>query len=248
MSMGLAGFGVIAIVLLVLLVPVLVLVAALRGGEALPRIVKLVAYAAIGLTTVATLLQLTSLALGSSVSLSVPVEDVAVKVPAGVVFEPPLTAQFSSASFDRVSVVAHGLSEVTRGQLMASWLLGAATIIAVCVVVLRLSSGLNVGDPFTVGAKALTTLGWIVLVGWTLAEVLGQIGACSAASELFGYSGATLPSSWGNQTLEDHGWPAPHGYVLSLPLEPMGAALAFALLAAVFRHGERLRQDADGLV
>jgi hypothetical protein len=247
--MGLGGIALITIVLLALMVPILVLVAAMHGGAALPKIVIWVAYLTAVFAALAAAAKIASFLSGGEFRVTVPVEPLPVKVPAGVTFDPPPVATLVGAETSQVDVLAEGFSWVTRWELSASWLLGAATIIAVCVVVLRLSRALARFDPFTVGAKALTALGWIVLVGWTLAEVLGQMGAASASADVFLYGGATLPPSWGaGQGPTDHGWPVPRGYSLSLPWEPLGAALAFALLAAVFRHGERLRRDTDGLV
>ncbi len=240
-----------AVVLLLAIVVVvaMVLMSTLRGGAALVRSVTVLTVLVIAATSISTLAQIVSLFSGNEVSLTVPVQPVAVKVPAGVTFVEGPAATFTSANFQQLQVVAHGFSPSTRYLLAAAWLCSALTIIAICVVVLRLTRGLAVADPFGVGAKALSALAWIVLGGWMAATVLGQLGAAGASWDLFWVTGYTTPTSWqGTTDLADHGWPSAGGGAINVPLEPIGAALLLSLLAAVFRHGERLRQDTEGLV
>jgi hypothetical protein len=242
-----SAIAVILILLVLVSIPALLLVGAMRGGAALSRLVMVLAVLVIAATSIATIAQIVALFNGGNVTLAVPVQPVEVKVPAGVKLEIPPVATFASANFQQVQVVAHGFSLNTSLLLAAGWLCGALTIIAICIVVLRLSRGLAAADPFGVGATALSALAWIVLVGWTAATVLGELGAAGASWDLFWVAGYTLPEGW-TDGLDGHGWPSAGGGGINLPLEPLGAALLLALLAAVFRHGERLRRDADGLV
>lgn len=234
---------VIALVLGVIAVPVLVIVAAMRGGPNLPRIAAAAVYLVMAGTTLAMMGWIGALLSGGALTLTVPVEPLRPQLPAGVKLDPTPLAVISEGGFDRVSVTATGFSFDTRLTLAAAWLIGGLTVLAVSVMLLRLIKSLAAADPFSMGAKMLVASGWIVLLGGTVATAVGDIGVAMASSDLF--ASAAVSSSGGGT---GPSWPESASFGLSLPTWPLGAALVLALLAAVFRHGEQLRRDAEGLI
>ena len=87
------------------------------------------------------------------------------------------------------------------------------------------------GDPFTGGnVRRLRQFGWVLLLGWPLVAYLTM-----ALKEF-------LAMTWASPTDQTEGLFAP----------PIGGALIFGLavlvLAEVFAHGLRLREDVDGTI
>lgn len=230
----------------VLAVPVLVMLAASRGGANLARIVTVVAGLAIvasALWVAAALLSLAS----DTTTIDVPVSPTVVKVPDGVTLD--ATATYEVGTFDRLSVGVTGLPPATRLMLAAAPLLWAATTASVALVVLRLVRSIRAGDPFAVGSRALRTTGWIVLVGGSLATWVRNVGDWMASRDLFqlrGWSGAGTTVDVSD--LSALGWPDAASLSLDLPWAALTVGIVLALLAAVFRHGEQLRSDTEGLV
>ena len=87
------------------------------------------------------------------------------------------------------------------------------------------------GDPFTTAnVRRLRQFGWLLLLGWPLVAYLTM-----ALKEF-------LAMTWASPTDQTEGLFAP----------PIGGALIFGLavlvLAEVFAHGLRLREDVDGTI
>jgi len=234
-----------AAVVLLIATPVVLMIAASRGGANLLRIVMAVAFLAIAVSAIWAISGVLAI-VADSVSVTVPIDTMPVQVPAGVTLEGPL-ATISTGGFDRVHVTATGLSLAARVVLGAATVLSAATAFAVAVVVLRLARSTRDGNPFAVGPRALVITGWVTLVGGTVATWVGNIGDWLASRDLFGLNGwsGTNPDVL---NLSELGWPDPAALRLDLPWAPVAIALVMAMLAGVFRYGERLRRDADGLV
>lgn len=231
----------------VLAIPLLVMRAATRGGPNLTRIVTVVA----GLVIVGAAVwgALALIALGSNVTtVTVPVSTAPVRVPNGVTLDGP-TATIVGGGFDRVTVSATGLPVTTRVVLTAATLLSAVTVVAVAMVVLRLVRSAGHGDPFALGAQALVTTGWIALIGGCLATWVGNLGDWFASMDLFWLHGWSAVGLGPDVTeLSQLGWPDAAPLTLDVPIAPFAIGLVLALLAAVFRHGARLRADTEGLV
>jgi hypothetical protein len=108
--------------------------------------------------------------------------------------------------------------------------LPAVALGVVCFQLLR-------GVPFarTVTRTLIVSAGAVFVLGMA-APVLDGIskGAASAAA---------LPPDDGSAAAFSAG-----GFSVSLPIWPVGAALALIALAAVFRYGARLQRDTEGLV
>lgn len=230
----------------VLAVPVLIMLAASRGGPNLARIVTVVAGVALVMAALWVAAALISLG-GDTTTIRIPVSPTAVRVPEGITLD--ATATFESGDFDRLTVAATGLPLATRLVMSAAVLLSAITTASVALVVLRLVRSMREGDPFALGSRALRTTGWIVLIGGSLATWVGNLGDWMASADLFRLHGwSAVGSAAGIIDLTELGWPDAAPLSLELPWVPLAIGVILALLAAVFRYGERLRHDTEGLV
>lgn len=240
---------VIALAAAVVAVPVLLIMIAMRGGRHMPKIVAVVGYAVMVVIGGVTVMAAITLMTGAAVQVTVPITPIEPYVPKGVTLQPATAATIHSGGMDQATLVVSGLPLGTRLVMLAAMLIAAATAVAVCVVVIRLARSVMSGNPFAVGTTALLATGWILLVGGVLASVVGQIGDAMASYDIFEYTAGSAPESW-NPTggFAGPGWPEPAGFTLTVPWWPLGGALVLALIAGVFRYGEQLQRDSEGLV
>lgn len=240
---------IVLIVSAVVAVPVLVILIAMRGGPHMPKIVALVSYGVIVVTALMSLGAAITLMSGQAVSVTVPVAPLKPLVGKGVTLDQMSPATIQSGGLDQATLVVAGLPLNTRMVMLASLVIATATGIAVCVVVIRLARSVMTGNPFALGTRALIATGWILLIGGVAASAVGQIGDIMASSDIFGYLGGSAPASWNPEGgFAGPGWPEPATFALNIPWWPLGGALVLALIAGVFRYGERLHQDSQGLV
>lgn len=164
----------------------------------------------------------------------------------GVTLEGP-TATVVSGGFLEAEVVVEGLSTGTRllwasGQALEALVPGAigALVAVVCFQLLR-------GAPFAPAvARAALITALVVLVGGIAEQILTGLGGSLASNEVLQLTSAEatgMPDGWDISTALPQpasGW--------TVTLWPIGAALGFAALAAVFRYGSRLQRDTEGLV
>jgi hypothetical protein len=226
-----------------------VMAAVIHSGSKLPKIAEVLGYVVVVATTLSAMASAYPLLDGGPVTVTAPVVPMKPYLAEGIVLDHGPLATIVSGGFDRVTVTATGLGIGARLALLASLLVGSATTIAVSIVFIRLARSLRTGDPFAVGSRALLATAWIVLIGGAVGALLGDLGGAFASNDLFEYSGATLPANWGpTDAIADHGWPEPVMLTFTIPWWPLGVGLVLALLAAVFRYGERLRRDAEGLI
>jgi hypothetical protein len=232
-----------------LAVVTLLMAGVMRSGPRLPKIAEVVGWVVVVVTTVSAMASAYPLLAGGPVTVTAPVTPMKPYVATGIVFDPPPTATIESGGFDRVTVTTSGLGLGARLTLLAAVLVAAATTIAVSMVIIRLARSLRAGDPFALGSRALMVTGWIVMIGGSLAAVVGDFAGALASHDLFEVSGANLPSDWSStDEIVTHGWPDSASLVFTIPWWPLGVGLVLALLAAVFRYGEKLRRDAEGLI
>lgn len=226
-----------------------VMAAVIHSGSRLPKIAEVLGYVVVVATTIGAVASAYPLVAGGPVTVTAPVTPMKPYVAEGIVLDHGPLATIVSGGFNRVTVTATGLGIGARLALLASLLVAAATTIAVSVVFIRLARSLRTGDPFAVGSRALLATAWIVFIGGAVGALLGDWGGAFASSDLFEYSGATLPANWSStDMIVDHGWPEPVMLSFTIPWWPLGVGLVLALLAAVFRYGEKLRRDAEGLI
>jgi hypothetical protein len=124
------------------------------------------------------------------------------------------------------------LWEPSTGQRLA-WLLpglvGAALVIGVLALLLKMARALRQSDPFTpANARRMTVIAWLVAVGGMAVQVLAI------------WSRWWLIDGTSAKGIAVHDW--------GVSFLPLFAGIGLAFLAAIFRAGTRLRDDVAGLV
>jgi hypothetical protein len=136
----------------------------------------------------------------------------------------------STASGQFVGTTAGPRAMLALGQFFSAVLSAApaAAIGIICFQLLR-------GAPFTrVVSRTLFVTALVVLVAGIGADLATAIGTGLAVAEV-------LPIEGVSSSVEPR-------FTLAVQPWPFGAALALAALAAVFRYGEQLQRDTEGLV
>lgn len=181
------------------------------------------------------------------VQITIPVQEFWPQLPVGTELD-GTSAHLVSGGFTSAEVWLSGLSVGARVCWAIAqglgWLVPGAVAAMIAVACFQLLAGRTFAP---VVARMAMVTAVVVLVGGIAAQVLGDIGGSMAASELLGWTGATYPDVAGVESALDAWVPKP-GVGIQFPFWPIGAGLAFAALAAVFRYGSRLQRDTEGLV
>ncbi|MGI6877189.1 hypothetical protein [Microbacterium sp. gxy059] len=126
-----------------------------------------------------------------------------------------------------------GLAVGIRVLLLLGRLLQIAVFAAPAAALFVLARDALAGTPFTRAVvRTVTAVAIAVAAGGILSHLLLDISGALAVRD----------------AAADLGLDAPPTFALSLPLWPLAAGVGIAGLAAVFRHGERLQRDTEGLV
>jgi hypothetical protein len=142
-----------------------------------------------------------------------------------------------SGAVTRADVWVHGLSSGTRAVLATGDLLAIVIGVTPAVVLLVITRQALSGAPFTrTASRWLFIAAGVVLVAGISADLVSEIGKTLAAGEV-------LPGIESGAGVTTQGF-----FSLTVPLWPIGAALALAALGVVFRHGTVLQRDTEGLV
>jgi hypothetical protein len=186
--------------------------------------------------------------LSPDVTLAVPVAPYWPLLPEGTVIDGP-TATRVSGGLTSGELTVSGLSMAARLCWAMSqglgWLLSAAIAALIAIACFQLLAG----RPFApVLARATMIMAVSVAVGGVAVAVLGEIAGNLAANELLSVTAAEWTDIPGVESVVDAWWPQPAGFTLTFPFWPIGAGLALAALAAVFRHGGVLQRETEGLV
>lgn len=130
-----------------------------------------------------------------------------------------------------------GLGAGIKTLVFAGGLLAYATAAMPGVLVAVLSGRAAAGRPFDrSSSRWLLASSLVVLLAGMLSEVLLAIARYLAAE-------AVLPGATSGAAVT-----AAPTFQMVLPVWPIGASLALAALAVVFRYGSRLQRDTEGLV
>lgn len=164
----------------------------------------------------------------------------------GVTIEGP-TAQVISGGMTSAQVTATGLSVGARlllalGSALIT-LVSAAIAALIAVMCIQLIRGTGFRSLIV---RAATLTATICLIGGLGSQVLDAIGGSIAARELLLIT-ATSWSEYPDDFTPLAALPEP-GTSWHIDFWPIGAALGFGALAAVFRHGSELQKETEGLV
>jgi hypothetical protein len=170
--------------------------------------------------------------------------------PSGVMFETGPTATVTDGGVDRATLTLTGLGVPTRVLLICAALSVAAVSIVIAVALAQIAAAALRGEPFVpAAARSVTVVAVAIAVGGTLSAVLQQWGEWSAGRDaLFVTAWGSASISGPGTTLADLGWPDPAYFALQIPFLPLLLGLGLTAIAAVFRAGERLQRDTEGLV
>lgn len=147
--------------------------------------------------------------------------------------EPTLYCATIPTATAEISALSAGVKTILLSGSLFAWVLAAVPGLLVAMLC-RLAAA---GKPFAGAASRWLMISAVsVLVAGITSEVLLIVGRYLAAHEVF-------PGSWTGEAAT-----APSGFTMTLPLWPIGAALALAALAVIFRHGARLQRETDLMV
>ena len=230
--------------------------ARLRGPFVL-RAVRVGGVAYAGLSVIATAFTVIPLIAGGPSVVSVPLLVHRLLRPSGITFETGPTATATDGGVDRATLTPTGLGVPTRVLLIGAAHSVAAVSIMIAVVSIMIAIALAQiaaaalrGEPSVpAAARSVTIVAVAIALGGISSTVLGQWGEWSSGRDAlfvtaWGATGISNPGA----TLADLGSPAPAYFPLQIPFLPLLLGPGLTAIAAVFRAGERLHGDTEGLV
>ena len=223
--------------------------ARLRGPFVL-RAVRVggVAYAV--LSVIATAFTVIPLIAGGPSVVSVPLLVHRLQRPSGITFETGPTATVTDGGVDRATLTPTDLGVPTRVLLIGAAHSVAAVSIMIAVALAQIAAAALRGEPSVpAAARSVTIVAVAIALGGISSSVLGQWGEWSSGRDAlfvtaWGATGISHPGA----TLADLGSPAPAYFPLQIPFLPLLLGPGLTAIAAVFRAGERLHGDTEGLV
>jgi hypothetical protein len=247
--LSLLGFalaaGVIALVVAALVTP----------GPWLARMVEVTCWAVIVIAAITGAISIGQSLIGDTTTVQVPiaVHTPEVRVP-GVVIEKP-AAVIVSGGVDRATLTIRGLSWEPRILLALETLLQSGAVVYLAWVIRRLAHNIREGAPFAGLSRPLVRAAGVLFLGGFLWSIAGGTGAYLAGREALEIHAGYWPDSVLGGPRVDMatalsylGWPEPGTWSVNFSMLPFAVALVLALLGLVFRMGERLQADTDGLI
>lgn len=223
--------------------------ARLRGPFVL-RAVRVGGVAYAGLSVIATAFTVIPLIAGGPSVVSVPLLVHRLLRPSGITFETGPTATATDGGVDRATLTPTGLGVPTRVLLIGAAHSVAAVSIMIAIALAQIAAAALRGEPSVpAAARSVTIVAVAIALGGISSSVLGQWGEWSSGRDAlfvtaWGATGISHPGA----TLADLGSPAPAYFPLQIPFLPLLLGPGLTAIAAVFRAGERLHGDTEGLV
>ena len=223
--------------------------ARLRGPFVL-RAVRVGGVAYAGLSVIATAFTVIPLIAGGPSVVSVPLLVHRLLRPSGITFETGPTATATDGGVDRATLTPTGLGVPTRVLLIGAAHSVAAVSIMIAIALAQIAAAALRGEPSVpAAARSVTIVAVAIALGGISSTVLGQWGEWSSGRDAlfvtaWGATGISHPGA----TLADLGSPAPAYFPLQIPFLPLLLGPGLTAIAAVFRAGERLHGDTEGLV
>lgn len=223
--------------------------ARLRGPFVL-RAVRVGGVAYAGLSVIATAFTVIPLIAGGPSVVSVPLLVHRLLRPSGITFETGPTATATDGGVDRATLTPTDLGVPTRVLLIGAAHSVAAVSIMIAIALAQIAAAALRGEPSVpAAARSVTIVAVAIALGGISSSVLGQWGEWSSGRDAlfvtaWGATGISHPGA----TLADLGSPAPAYFPLQIPFLPLLLGPGLTAIAAVFRAGERLHGDTEGLV
>lgn len=215
-------------------------------GVRVPRVIAIIYAVSSG---IAALYGATSSILDGSVSLNLPVEQFWPTLPDGVHLT-GATARVTGGGFSQAAVQVAGLAGAPRAWLAAGYLLQGAMGVVIGVVAAILCTSVIKQNPFRpVLIRGINLSASAVIVGGLGWQICSTVAGDLASAQVLGIDGWELDTTkvhW-DDVRQIVGLPGT-GFQLTLDFWPLWVALALFAVSAVFRYGQRLQKDTEGLV
>lgn len=180
-------------------------------------------------------------------SMVVPVAPFWPQLPDSVEIEEP-TATMWTGEFTQADVLVSGVSFGVRAlwsiSTLLAWVIPAIIAAMIAIACFQLLAGRAFAP---VVSRMLMITAVVVAVGGVAAAVTGDIAGSMASEQLFSWTGAKTPVVEGIADVM-LAWMPRSTFSVTIPLLPIAGGLAFAALASIFRYGNRLQRDTEGLV
>lgn len=252
------GFGVVVIfgVLLVFgLFALLLALTWLRSARVLTRVVLVFCWCLIGVAVITAGWSSFGSLVGDQTTVVVALEPHVpqVKLPGLEIMQPD--ARILAGGADQATLQLQGLSLTAKLLLAGASVVQSAVLVLIALIGIRLARNVRSGRPFAGLSRPLLVAAYVLLIGTAISAVLYSTGSYLAGQEslfLDGWSYAgdldQLLGSDSSSDLSYFGWPQPAAWSLLISPWPIGGALLLGLMGAVFRVGDQLQQDTEGLV
>lgn len=170
------------------------------------------------------------------------------------------TASYVSGGFSSALLELSDLSLTTRLLFLLSTLSSALVVAMLCNFVIKVSRSVEKGDTFSVALSSRAgRVGWIVLVTGLVASSALQVANYLAQVEFFGFQRSW---DWGSDSgAIDNPWLAGQDFEiekifgvvtpqfqLSIEIWPIVIAACLLLAAKIFKSGQEMRHELEGLV
>lgn len=154
---------------------------------------------------------------------------------------------------DRATMVLTQLTIGTRMTIATASVVLLAVVVTLGILIAKMARNLRLGQPFHRLSGLLLIAAVVLFVGFTGWSVLDGLGSWLAGQEalapgwMYAIEGMrgmeVLPSDFAR-----YGWLSPADWTLTINIWPLLCAMALAILGVIFRSGEKLQQDTEGLV
>ena len=234
-----------------------VMVIAVRGRGSRPsfsgvpsaRITRVLAILYTLVATIGTTITVLQTLLSSRVAVSMPVRQFWPSLPSTVKVQGE-SAHVADGGFTTAHVDVTGLDGAARTWLAAGELVQGLTMVLVGAVVVILCTSVIRQDPFRpVLLRGITLSALAILFGGLVWQICGVVGGSLASNEVLGVN------AWSLDTAEVH-WDDIHDLIglpeatqdWNIDFWPLWIGLSLLAVSAVFRYGQRLQKETDGLI
>lgn len=183
-----------------------------------------------------------------AVGITIPVQGFWPALPEGTTYA-GTTATREQGGFTTAEVTLRGLSmgvRVAWAISQALWCLIPGTVAALVAV---MAFRVRRSAPFaSMLARFTLTTAVVVALGGLAAQIAGDLAGIGAAEQLLRWTSADYPDIAAFPDADLSTWLPRPGSTVAFPFWPIAAGLGLAALAALFRHGDRLQRETEGLV